>query len=1429
MPVQVRPQVPLNSEVKSENLQSLKETASIVWNFIKFKSLFFFMFVIMIFVVIMILSTDNYDRGCIRDNGYINSSILKASGYRVFGDDYNPDIGGGQQSEWKSTGYKTNGQGLVIDIKGSIFTNDLYGIPPIMHNRCRVCAKPREDKKHLFKFKDPTITRHYASSDEDVNNFSITKIDNCLCTKITGVGGITKSDLNNRPNLNYINIREKPTALTDINYCPDRIEIGSTSCSTPQPEDIASDSNWSCTDKFFFDENDDNKYNGQGEEIKYNDLDLKYINLNYRNKDFTVKDAEYQESCYDEAAFGVSIGIFGPNGGDVPNKTYHLYSEFYLQDVDKYRYSSPNNVLFQNHVAGEEIKIRFNDGYYRDNLGKYNIYFVEGILNLEFDGIITNIVDTIEGLLVGDGTLEATYKRIVGNTVFQTIVRLALILYMLFIGFGILSGTMEISRKEFFGRILKICLILFFVSPNSWSWYNGIVVGFFMGSIDTISGFILGLDFMDVSSDIVTAELQSSTSNGYASKFAFPDEMIKSFFLSENIFIKLWSLIFSPYNIAALLIIVGMYIVMIYFIYVIIKIVIFYLSAITSSIILLSLGPIAFILTINKITSTFFFRWLVYIGSRAMEIVMVFLVLYAFLSIINDKLGLYGEIKPESLLYFESCPYSLFDYYKSVESVTYNIIGEDLIYNVVKSILSFFRIYVADPTSGIDNGNGVFVGGKDFFEMIFILIEVIILLYFLDMIISQVGVIASGLVSYQQQSSRINSAIGAIANEGSAIFAKMMNSKSFISIPGAMKSAGSSALGGIKQANRMRLKVIDFADEHDGAFRYIDNVTSGRLSKVNSNLKTTKPGKVGAYLFGNRDENNVNKLSYQVKQEISSANAEYRSTTEVIRKNRQQELESQGYDSILIEKMLDKEFNGESVIRSNVINNISSGGMSADQLQAVTTILNRHFAEQDIKSEMNFLKKEDKLLTNIRAAKEIRENILNNIKQELSKNNNDEQLLEKKIHDRFKTRYLDNKFDITLQKIIKENLTDKEVFKNFDNEIRSVVSDLSTKNILEKTTKTNNELQGQLLEDPRYKHIQRELMAHQSYNKNNKPPKLSLSDNEEESYRQKLWNNKALGGIAIATIVAPPIGILLASYRYGPEFASLGARKLYRVGANNYNSLEENILPYVSNYVGGKSEEYNVSINKQNRLLWQSVNKTKHEFRQLSTRDKVLVSGSVAVATPIFAVQAAILSPFVLGMGAVAAANSIYRYSYRSSIGLDELTRDGAGKKYISQLTDQNIWENRLVREVSDKDKNELGLILADRLNDPNKWTAEDRLKLQEVANRSNYQSDDNLGINPVEYDLSLKSRFDEEYQKSMAIEKSRNDIYNILKSKQEGQTPMTKDQEDLIVTLKEHNGILKQEKEELKKLGRLDMAYKNDKSIEENKEFIERLEKKVN
>ena len=65
----------------------------------------------------MILSSSNYDKGCIRDNGTMESSIISASGHRVKGGEYKPDRGGGQESDWFDTGYRSDGQSFLIDIK----------------------------------------------------------------------------------------------------------------------------------------------------------------------------------------------------------------------------------------------------------------------------------------------------------------------------------------------------------------------------------------------------------------------------------------------------------------------------------------------------------------------------------------------------------------------------------------------------------------------------------------------------------------------------------------------------------------------------------------------------------------------------------------------------------------------------------------------------------------------------------------------------------------------------------------------------------------------------------------------------------------------------------------------------------------------------------------------------------------------------------------------------------------------------------------------------------------------------------------------------------------------------------------------------------------------------------------------------------------
>ena len=1075
----------------------------------------------------MILSSNNYDRGCIIDNGFIESSIVDAKGYKVTGNEYIPVQSGGQQSDWRANGYKADGNAFIIDIKGITYINKKFGDG---NTRCRICAKPKTD------YEDDDKVKFILKGKDSSGNPIIydRSLHNCLCTKIRNVGGIKEENLNNNPDLHHIDIREKPTAITDSKYCPIYTEGVSQykECEIPGTDNQNSESNWSCTDQFFIDLNKNNEYDPAKEDIVYNDPRLEYIDLNYKKKNTEEKESDKQETCYNDAGYNAYIGLFGYNGETEPTKEYALYSEFYLKDVDKYRYSSPNNQLYPGHEAGEEIKVKFKDGYYEDNSGHYNIYFIEGVLDKEYNGILTNIVNTIEGLFYNDGALEKSYNKIVSNSIFKAIVRLTLILYLLFMGFGILSGTMEISRQEFFSKILKISLIIFFTSPDSWSWYNGIVVGFFIGSIETMSNFTLNLDLFHISSDIRTLEQLSSVS-GNASKFAFPDEMIKIFFSSENVFIKLWSLLFSPFNIAAIIIIAGVYIIMIYFIYIMVKIVIVYLTLFSSSILLLSLGPLAFILTVHKTTSTFFHRWLVTLGARSIEIVMVFLVLYAFLSIINDKIGLYGQASPESLLYFESCPANLFDLFKwsgktglTIGDIDSETATDKVAEAVLRSLLSFFTIYAADPTKGIDSGDGTgkFVGDKDFFEMILIIMEVIILLYFLDMVISQIGIIASGLISYQQQSARVNSIIGGISKEGSAIFSNMMDSNSFI-----IGSAKSMVSSGVGYAKRIGPGSAKFLQEHDGGFRALDRLSGDRISRASSYIAKSRIGnrirRANSYIAKSRIGSGAGRAYSSITSAYSSITSAYSSITSNEAYNNA-ELSPKIKSAI---KKAETKFNSskeglniESAIRSQIINQVSLEGASVSKMHTVTSILNTHFVEKNILSVIQDLIEKDPLLTNIEATKKVKLALRNNIKNLIQEDNSvkyNEQDLEKEVERQFNIKYLDNKFDDLLKKVIKENLSDEKVYKNFDIEHKKIVIRIMSDNRMKEKSLSSddittqdgyNALQDKIYNDAAFKNLQRKIIAHQAHNNSKGTTKRNIN----YLYRSKYKSSIGLSAIA---------------------------------------------------------------------------------------------------------------------------------------------------------------------------------------------------------------------------------------------------------------------------------------------------------------------------
>lgn len=1289
------------------NKEEIIEKALLAKKFAQYSLFIIAGFSLLLIVILMILATgEDFDKGCIRDNGTIESSIVSAKGYNTTNTKYNPTLGGGQLSEWRSTGYRSNGQGFKIHIRGKTYTNSLHGVSASAINRCRLCAKPKNHEAGKFKLKPEKVTdsnqedanREYIFQDEDPNN-----IDNCLCTQF----GIENSNTNE---VNNLNIRKEPTHSYDrgaasndarLRYCTNidnsninsgNINDNSVQCPYNSNTHIKSNSNASCTDAFYFDANDDDIYDGADEDIHYNNLSLKYINLDYRNNAGIIKDKNYQETCYYDAGFSAMIGLFGDNGHEIPNKTYHLYSEYYFDDKNIYEYISPNNAIFPGHGSGEIIKLRYNDGYYNDNNGQYNINFIEGIITQDFEGILTKIVKTVEGLFIGDGYLKTSYERIVGNNIFQIIVKLSLIFYIAFSALGMVTGSMDIKRKEFTTRILKVALILFFTSPDSWSWYNDLVVGFFMGAIDIMSQFTLNLNFTSAQDPyLIAVEDKFQTDYGHSSKFAFPDQMIKTFFMSENIFIKLWSLLFSPFNIAGIVIIAGTYAIMIFFIYVMVQIILGYLVSITSVIMLLSIGPIFFISTLSKVTSASFNRWIVYIGARIIEITMIFLVLYIFLSIINNKIGIYGQLDPESLLYFESCPYSLYDLIVSGGNITAggggSLSGLDdnltapgevtqWFRNILKSLFSFFRIYISDPTSGIEQINGDMLGGKDFFEMISIIMEVFILLYFLQMIISQVGAVAAATISYQQEKALSHSGAAATAKEGGAMMSAAQQE-----ISRAFKLGSSELLKGGKFALRSASDVTKFAKEHDAIARGADNrfgdTRVGRASKYASQ-KISSP-----FIKFNETRNSFHekKIEIEVNKQIKSIQPKIRSCRSQVIAGLELEkklhLDKETINKLINNNLDDKAVNNLKKAGANHIDIESQiqselKGYKADDRSIEKEVRQRSFASISGKDEFieRALKKQfmehkmEKLLKNLTS-----EGSLITAPEAAKKLRQDQGLKEK---------YSGQDFEESLQKAIKRIITDKEVLTKTKIEENNIIDDMMrNKKYNITTTEGYDDLQKDLQDNLDFKKLQQRINEHQSYHRSHAENLMSFKKSDEilnnltspqeiqklpskakeyiakqgEMVRNNPYKSLAAAGamvpIAIVGIVPVTFGVATfkaARFAYNNKegAAFLAPRAAYRTGRYVYNNTN---IP-ISNLTNKYHSQFMAKVNRN------------------PMKSKAVAILAFPVTVPVIAIST----------GAVL-SRSIYKTTYSSHYKLKDIANKGDNKELAKRrkLTESEI------------------------------------------------------------------------------------------------------------------------------------------------------------
>ncbi|MFT7098449.1 MAG: type IV secretory pathway VirB6-like protein [Rickettsiales bacterium] len=667
-------------------------------------------------LVILILSLSFRPPGCVEAYQFDTeetfvSAIPTSDG--IFGGIYN-DATGGETAAWHKTGVLANGDQMVFEIRGdwSAWDSSTANLPntPV----CSLCAK-----------KDT--------------------VSNCICDPSLPDGNPNKTSV--------------------------RLDNPNIPCSTKLQQDNPSLCSCTITDNI-------------GSAATVGDEGVYYFSTDYQTTFESLKIGDDQNECKYNQGAGLYVGLFGADGNSTPSRIYHMYSTDEICNITKtdgkcidsegvnqaiYKYQSPDGLIFKKdgseyHKKGEHVKFIIADRYYTDNSGGYGVTFVGGFIRGEDVGLLESIVGSVEEIILGKvvaeednpimanvqnkrvgGAIEYLYNLIVKDSVFILLVQMCLILYIAVFGIFVLSGTIEISRKELTKRLVKIALVIFFTTETSWYFYNQIVVGFFKDGMDyVISIFMTMADSeIDPTSLTTASQLDRSQYGENSTRFTYVDIMIRKLF-SAPVSKRILSLVLEPMNVV---IMGAIYVMVIYalifgFLLVMLSAALYYIKILLGLVFVLALGPIFMITVLFDKTDEIFKRWLTYMASQSLQIVSLFLILYLFAVVLDRNFN--------DLLYFKAC----------TESMNFAIFA--------------FGPYIGQAGRGLAEWVGIFV-------------KIGALLYLLKMIIAKIPGFIGSMVGLTFDG-RVQS-----ADTGPTYFGE--TNKSAISLAGDLLGKGRSAIG----------------------------------------------------------------------------------------------------------------------------------------------------------------------------------------------------------------------------------------------------------------------------------------------------------------------------------------------------------------------------------------------------------------------------------------------------------------------------------------------------------------------------------------------------------------------------------------------------------------------------------------------------------
>lgn len=266
---------------------------------------------------------------------------------------------------------------------------------------------------------------------------------------------------------------------------------------------------------------------------------------------------------------------------------------------------------------------------YIDNSGSYRIQVEQTAVDSDA-GAIANIVDDIFNITVDEieGYVELMYNGLVQSNLYQNLLNLCMVLFLMFYGFNYLMGTAQFTQSELLNRLTKIAFIYFFVSPNGWDMYNAYFVTFFRNGIDYIV-FSMAAVFGNIQAEL---EIQQGIENRGVLFNGLSD--LWGLIFNTATFAKITGLLFSSLTgwVSVILLVMAL----MSFIFASASAILLYVMSHIMIVILLMLGPIFFITLLFSQTRSMFDKWLKALIGFAMQQIILFTALSLFFVIFEE-------------------------------------------------------------------------------------------------------------------------------------------------------------------------------------------------------------------------------------------------------------------------------------------------------------------------------------------------------------------------------------------------------------------------------------------------------------------------------------------------------------------------------------------------------------------------------------------------------------------------------------------------------------------------------------------------------------------------------------------------------------------------------------------------------------------------